>query len=150
MCSTLRPSLHMSRDRSLHCLHKSRTCPRRKDQIQSLISSSLFGHFGQKGGENFVGELRKSLHNVRGSIGLGLETLVISSQMAYLCLLLAFITTSLCLCFYCFHLKLQYTLCLFSVFIQFVIISMLCSIFFFFFCAFKILPICLKYFILVP
>ena len=95
----------MSRDRSLHCLHKSRTCPRRKDQIQSLISSSLFGHSGQKGGENFEGELRKSLHNVRGSIGLGLETLVIGSQAAHLCLHLAFITAGLCLCFYCFCLK---------------------------------------------
>ena len=44
--------------------------------IQSLTSSSLFGHSDEKGGENFEGELRKSLHNVRGSIGLVLETLI--------------------------------------------------------------------------
>ena len=31
-------------------------CQRRKDPIQSQISSSLFGHSGQKGGENFEGE----------------------------------------------------------------------------------------------
>ena len=35
-----------------------------------------FGHSGQKGGENFERELRKSLHSVRGSIGSNLETLV--------------------------------------------------------------------------
>ena len=75
-----------------------------------MINSSLFGHFGQKGGENFKGELRKSLHSARGSLGLGLETLVIGSQAAYLCLLLAFITAGLCLCFYYFCLKLQYTI----------------------------------------
>ena len=52
-----------------------------------------FGHFDQKEGENFEEELRKSLHSVRGSIGLGLETLVIGSQAVCLCLFLAFITT---------------------------------------------------------
>ena len=55
MCSTPRISLHTSRDRSLHCLHRSTTCPWRRDQLQSLISSSLFGHSSQKGGENFEG-----------------------------------------------------------------------------------------------
>ena len=44
MCSTQRPSLRTSKDRSW-----------RRDQIQSLTSSSLFGHSGQKGGENFEG-----------------------------------------------------------------------------------------------
>ena len=59
-------------------------------QIQSPISSSLFGHSGQKGGENFEGELRKSLHSVRGSIGLVLETLSHTG-----CLLLVLITAVL-------------------------------------------------------
>ena len=48
--------------------------------------------------------------------------------LVYLCLFLASITIGLCQCFYCFCLKLQYTLCLFnSVFysIFFVTISML-------------------------
>ena len=82
-----------SRDRSLPCLLRLRICLWREDQIQSLTSSSLFGHSSQKGGENFEGELWKSLHSVRGSIGLGLETLVIGSQAVCLCLFLAFITT---------------------------------------------------------
>ena len=34
--------------------------------------------------------------------------------LVYLCLFLASITTGLCLCFYCFCLKLQYTLSLFN------------------------------------
>ena len=83
------------------------------------------------------------MHSVRGSIGLGLEILVIGSQVVYLCLFLAFITTGLCLCFYCFCLKLQYTLCLFSVCDYLNALSHL-------FCAFKILSICLEYFTLVP
>ena len=111
----------MSKYRSLHYLHRSRTCPWRRDQIQSLISSSFFGHSGKKGEENFEGELRKSLHSVRGSIGLGLETLVIGSQVVYWCLFLAFIIAGLCLCFYCFYLKLQYTLFLILAYIQYVI-----------------------------
>ena len=41
-------------------------------------------------GENFEGELRKSLHSVRGSISLDLETLVIGSQAVYLCLIFSF------------------------------------------------------------
>ena len=75
------------------------------------------------------------MHSVRGSIGLGLETLVIGSQVVYFCLFLAFITAGLCLCFYCFCLKLQYTLLLlieslyFSLYSVFMTISMLCSIF---------------------
>ena len=56
--------------------------------------------------------LRGNLHSVRGSIGLGLETLVIGSQVVYFCLFLAFITAGLCLYFYCYCLKLQYTLLL--------------------------------------
>ena len=76
--------------RSLHCLPKSTICLWRGDQIRSLINSSSFGHSGQKGGETFEGELRKSLHSVRGSIGLGLETLVIGSQAVYLCLIFSF------------------------------------------------------------
>ena len=66
------------------------SCVRHGDQIQSLTSSSSFGHSGQKGGENFEGELRKSLHSVRGSISLDLETLVIGSQAVYLCLVFNF------------------------------------------------------------
>ena len=83
MCNTQWPSLRTSRDRSLHCLLKLRICPWHGDQIQSLTSFSLFGHSGQKAGENFEGELRKSLHSVRGSIGLVLETLVFGSQAVY-------------------------------------------------------------------
>ena len=82
--------------------------PWTRDQIQSSINSSLFGHSGKKGEKI----LRGSLHSVRGSIGLGLETLVIGSQAVYFCLFIAFITAGLCLCFYCFCLKLQYTLLL--------------------------------------
>ena len=41
-------------------------------------------------GENFEGELRKSLHNVKGSISLDLKTLVIGSQVVYLCLIFSF------------------------------------------------------------
>ena len=55
--------------------------------------------------------------------------------LVYLCLFLASITASLCLCFYHFCLKLQYTLSLFnSVFysVFFVTFSMLCSIFLYF------------------
>ena len=80
----------MSRVRSLHCLPRSTTCLWHGDQIRSLISSSSFGHSGQKGGENFEGELRKSLHSVRGSISFDLETLVIGSQAVYLCLFFSF------------------------------------------------------------
>ena len=83
MCSTQRPSLHTSRDRSLNCLLRLRICPWHGDQIQSLASSSLFGHSDQKGGEIFERELRKRLHSVRGSIGLVLETLVFGSQAVY-------------------------------------------------------------------
>ena len=90
MCSTLRASLHTSRVRSLHCFPRSTTCLWHRDHIRNLINSSSFSHSGQKGGENFKGELRKSLHNVRGSIGLGLETLVISSRAVYLCLVFSF------------------------------------------------------------
>ena len=40
--------------------------------------------------------------------------------LVYLCLFLASITVDLCLCFYCFCLKLRYTLSLFNlVFIQY-------------------------------
>ena len=63
MCSTPQPSFLTSRDKSLHCIHRSTTCPWRGDQIQSLISSSLFGHSGQRGGDNFEGELA----HLRGS-----------------------------------------------------------------------------------
>ena len=75
--------------------------------------------------------LRGSLHSVRGSIGLGLETLVIGSQVVYFCLFLAFITAGLCLYFYCYCLKLQYTFLLLiqSLYSMFVTISILCSIF---------------------
>ena len=66
------------------------TCPWHGDQIRSLISSSSFVHSSQKGGENFEGELRKSLHSVRGSISLDVETLVIGSQAVYLCLIFCF------------------------------------------------------------
>ena len=59
-------------------------------QTLSRTSSSSFGHSGQKGGENFEGELRKSLHSVRGSISLDLETLVIGLQVVYLCLIFSF------------------------------------------------------------
>ena len=90
MCSTQRPSLRTSKDRSLPYLLRLRIYLWHEDPIQSLTSSSLFGHFGQKGGENFEGELRKSLHSVRGSIGLVLETLIHTG-----CLLLVFITTVL-------------------------------------------------------
>ena len=63
-----------------------------------LTSSSLFGHSGQKGGENFEGELQKSLHSVRGSIGLVLETLIFGSHGLF--------SFSFYNCFYCFCLKL--------------------------------------------
>ena len=89
-------------------------------QTPSLRHSSLLA-IPVKKGENFEGELRKSLHNVRGSIGLGFETSVIDSQAVYMCLFLAFITAGLCLCFYCFCLKLQYTLFLISVYMQIVV-----------------------------
>ena len=51
-------------------------------QIQSLTSSSLFGHSGQKGGENFEGE-----HS------LGLETLVHTGGLALF--ILTFMTVGL-------------------------------------------------------
>ena len=51
-------------------------------------------------------------------------------------------------CFYYFRLKLQYSAFNFSLYLVVVFISMLCSIFFFL--AFKILLICLKYLTLVP
>ena len=107
--------------------------PWTRDQIQSPISSSLFGHSGQKWGENFEGELRKSFHSVRGSIGLGLETLVIGSQAVYLCLVFSFYN-----CWFMFMLLLLLfktsihfafiNSILYSV-LEFVTISMLCSIF---------------------
>ena len=90
MCSTQRPNLRTSRDRSLPCLLRLRICLWHGDPIQCLTSSSLFGHSGQKGGENFEVELQKSLHSVRGSIGLVLETLIHTG-----CLLLVFITAVL-------------------------------------------------------
>ena len=127
MCSTPRPSLLISKVRSQLYPHRSMIYPWTRDQIQSSINSSLFGHSGKKGEKI----LRGSLHSVRGSIGLGLETLVIGSQAVYFCLFLAFITIGLCLCFYCFCLKLQYTFLLLiqSLYSMFVTISILCSIF---------------------
>ena len=56
MCSTLCTSLHTFKVRSLYYPHKLRTCRWSKDPIQSPGSSSLFGHSGQKGGENFQEE----------------------------------------------------------------------------------------------
>ena len=56
MCSIPLISLLTSKDKLLHCLHRLRICQWSTNLIQSLISSSLFGHSIQKGGENFEGE----------------------------------------------------------------------------------------------
>ena len=70
------------------------------------------GTASRLGSEDLLHSVRGSLHSVRGSIGLGLETLVIGSQVVYFCLFLAFIIAGLCLYFYCYCLKLLYTLLL--------------------------------------
>ena len=56
MCSIPLISSLTSKDKLLHYLHRLRTCQWSTDPIQSLISSSIFGHSGQKGGETFEGE----------------------------------------------------------------------------------------------
>ena len=87
------------RDKSLPCLLRLRICLWHEDQIQSPTSSSLFGHSSQKGGENFEGELQKSLHSVRGSIGIVLETLIFGSHKMFTFSFYNYF-------FYCFCLKL--------------------------------------------
>ena len=56
MCNTPWTNLHTSRVRLLLYLLILRICRWCRDPIQSPSSSSLFGHFGQKRGENFEGE----------------------------------------------------------------------------------------------
>ena len=147
MCSTPQPSLLMSRDRLLHCLHRSTTCPWREDQIQSLISFSLFGHSGQKVGENFEGEHSTDIAQAQ-------KLWFTQAVWFYFCFGLNYFSiynsriVVFAYSFYCFLLKLQYS---FFYLFQF-IFSMLCLTYCIVasFCTFKILPICLEYLTLMP
>ena len=109
-----------------------------------------FGHSGQKGGENFKGELRKSQHSVRGSISLDLETLVIGSQAVYLCLIFSF---------YNYWFMFMLVLFLFKTsahdLVNFSVYSVYCVCVYLNACVafslyFQILLKCLEYFTLVP
>ena len=115
MCNTPQPSLLMSRDRLLHCLHRSTTCPWREDQIQSLISFSLFGHSGQKVGENFEGEHSTDIAQAQ-------KLWFTQAVWFYFCFGLNCFSiynswiVVFAYSFYCFHLKLQYSVFNFSLF----------------------------------
>ena len=147
MCSTPQPSLLMSRDRLLHCLHRSTTCPWREDQIQSLISFSLFGHSGQKVVENFEGEHNTDIAQAQKLWFTQAVWFYFYFGLNYFSIYNSWIVVFV-YSFYCFHLKLQYYVFNFSlIFSMFGSISMPLQ---HFFCTFKILPICLEYFTLVP
>ena len=139
MCSTRRTNLLMSRIRSQPYHFILMICLSTRVQTPSLTSSSPLT-ISVKKGEKI---LRGSLHSVRGSIGLGLKTLVYRRitfvyfsiyDRWFMFLLLLFITSVLC-----FYYSVLYLVCL-----------CLSQCFVAFLCTFKILLLCLKYFTLVP
>ena len=138
MCSTQRTNLHMSKVRLQPYHLRSMIYPSTKVQTPSPTNSSPLAIPVKKGEK----VLRGSLHSVRGSIGLGLETLVHRRitfvyfsiyDCQFMFLLLLFITSIFCF----------YNLVLYSVF--FCTLLLLA-----FFSTFNILILCLKYFTLVP
>ena len=139
MCSTRRTSLHMSKVRSQPYHLRSMICPSTRVQTPSPTSSNLLA-IPIKKGEKI---LRGSLHNVRGSIGLGLETLVNRR--------ITFVYFSIYDCWFMFLLLLFIILVLWFYYsVLYLVYLCLPYCFVAFFCAFKIFLICLKSFTLVP
>ena len=137
MCSTRRTSLHMSRVRSQPYHLRSMICSSTRVQTSSSTSSSPLAILVKKGEKI----LRGGLHS-QGEHSLGLRnigsfrrfTFVYFITVGLLCLLLSFKA-----------LVLYFNFSLYSVIVVYLI-----ALQHFFFCAFKILLICLKYLTLVP